>query len=63
MPPDEKPNPILWLPILTELGEDVIARIMDQSPDTADAILKARENFRLAQDEGEALRRKGHENE
>lgn len=57
------PNPILWLPILAELGEDVVARILDKSPDTASAILEAKKNFELAEEEAEALRRRGHEDE
>lgn len=57
------PDKIEWLPILMKLGEDIVARIMDKSPDTAAAILAARENFEKAEDEAKALRRLGHENE
>lgn len=52
---------ILWLPILMDLGEDIVARIMDKSPDTATAILEARENFKKAEDEANDLRKLGHE--
>lgn len=53
-------NKILWLPILTELGEDVVARLIDKSPDVKSAILEAKENFDKAVEEGEALKNKGH---
>ena len=56
-------NPILWLPILTELGEDIVARILDESPDVVSALLEARANFLAAEDEAEALRHEGHEND
>lgn len=54
---------IEWLPILTELGEEEIARILDKSPDIQSAILEAKENFDKAVDEAEALRRMGHEDD
>lgn len=54
-------NPILWLPILTELSEEELARILDKSPDVASAILEAHANFRQAQRDAEDLRREGHE--
>ena len=57
------PDQIEWLPILAELGEKTIARIFDKSPDVQSAILEARENFKRAVDEAEALKRKGHEND
>lgn len=56
-------NKTLWLPILAELGEDVIARIFDKSPDVKSAILEARENFKKAEDEANDLRKLGHESE
>jgi len=56
-------NNIEWLPILTELGEATIARIFDKSPDIQSAILEAGENFKKAEEEAEALRRQGHEND
>lgn len=55
------PNPILWLPILTALGEEELARILDKSPDTASALLEAHANFQQAQADAEALRHEGHE--
>lgn len=55
------PEDIEWLPILTELGEKTIARILDKSPDVKSAILEARENFQKAEDEADALLKKGHE--
>lgn len=54
-------NKLEWLPILTELGEETIARILDKSPDVKSAILAAKENFDKAVDEADALKRKGHE--
>ena len=57
------PEKIEWIPILTELGEDVVARIIDKSPDVKSALLEARENFTKAEEEADALRRKGRENE
>lgn len=71
MPNDEAPagapnatgDKFLWIPILVELGEDVVARIIDRSPDVASALKEAKANFDVAVTEGEDLRRKGHENE
>lgn len=58
---DEKPASKLdWLPILIELGEDVLTRLLDKSPDAASAIAEARENFTQAEVEADALRREGH---
>lgn len=57
------PNKIEWLPILTELGEEEVARIMDSSPDTATAILEAHANFDQAVVEADALKKLGHETE
>lgn len=57
------PETIEWLPILAELGEKTISRILDKSPDIKTAILEARENFQKAEEEAEALRKKGHEND
>jgi hypothetical protein len=57
------PEKIQWLPILVELGESVIARIIESSPDTKAAIMEARHNFVEAEKEAAALRRKGHETE
>lgn len=54
---------IEWIPILVDLGEAEVARILDKSPDAKTAIMEARENFKKAEEEGEALRRKGHEGE
>ena len=51
---------IQWLPILTELGEDIVGRILDKSPDVKSALLEAQENFRLAENEAQALKKKGH---
>lgn len=51
---------IQWLPILMELGEDVLARILDKSPNIKSAILEARENFQAAQKEGQDLKDMGH---
>lgn len=55
------PDKILWLPILAQLGEDVVARIIENSPDIQSAILEARANFIEAEKEADALKRKGHE--
>lgn len=52
---------IQWLPILAELGEKEIARILDKSPDIQSAILEARENFKKAEEEADALRKMGHD--
>lgn len=49
---------ILWIPIITELGEDIIARLLDKSPDVKTAILEAKDNFDKAVEEGEALKDK-----
>lgn len=57
------PEKIEWLPILMALGEKQIARILDKSPDVKSAILEARENFTKAEEEAEALKRKGHESD
>jgi hypothetical protein len=57
------PDNTEWLPILTELGEKEVARILDRSPDIQSAILEARENFQKAEEEADALKRKGHETE
>ena len=54
---------ILWIPILSELGEEAVARILDHSPDIQSAILDARENFKKAEEEADALLKKGHETE
>jgi len=54
---------ILWLPILTELGEDVVARIIEKSPDIQAAILQGREEFQKAKEEADALKKMGHEEE
>lgn len=59
----ENASPILWLPILAELGEKTVARIFDKSPDIQSAILEARENFQAAQREADDLKKLGHENE
>lgn len=53
-------NKLDWIPILTELGEDIVARVIDRSPDIKAALLEAKANFNSAVDEGEALRKKGH---
>lgn len=55
------PNAIEWLPILAELGEEELARILDKSPDVKSAILAAKENADKAVEEAEALKKKGHE--
>lgn len=52
---------IEWLPILAELGEKTVARILDKSPDVKSALLAARENFQKAEEEADALKKKGHE--
>jgi len=52
-----------WIPILTELGEETIARILDKSPDAKAAILAAHENFDKAVQDADALEKKGHESE
>lgn len=52
---------IEWLPILAELGEKTVARILDKSPDVKSALLEAKDNFDKAVDEADALKRKGHE--
>lgn len=52
---------ILWLPILAELGEKTVARIIEKSPDIQSAILEARENFKKAEEEADALKKMGHE--
>lgn len=57
------PDKIQWLPILTELGEGFVARLVESSPDIQAAILAARDEFKNAQSEGEALKKKGHEND
>lgn len=58
---DAKPaSKLEWLPILVELGEDVVTRLLDKSPDAASAIAEARENFQRAEEEAEALRSEGH---
>lgn len=54
-------NKIEWLPILMELGEKTVARILDRSPDVATALKEAHENFVAAEAEAKALREKGHE--
>jgi len=55
-------NAIQWLPILAQLGEEEVARILDRSPDIQTAILEARKNFQQAGDEADELRKLGHEN-
>lgn len=55
------PDKIEWLPILSELGEEIVARILDKSPDIQSAILEARENFTKLGEEATELRHKGHE--
>ena len=57
------PEQIEWLPILAQLGEGVVARIIENSPDIQSAILEARANFVKAEEEAEALKKKGHEGE
>lgn len=54
-------NQIEWLPILTALGEEELARILDKSPDVASALLEAHANFQQAQRDAADLRREGHE--
>lgn len=49
-----------WLPILTRLGEETLARILDNSPDIQSAILEAHQNFEAAEKEAEELRKRGH---
>jgi hypothetical protein len=56
-------NPIEWLPILMELGEKEVARILDRSPDARTALLQAHENFVAAEQEARNLRAEGHEND
>ena len=55
------PETIQWLPILTELGEDVVARIIENSPDIQSAILQARTEFTTGEREADALHKLGHE--
>lgn len=55
------PEKIEWLPILAELGEKTVARILDKSPDIQSAILEARKNFQKAEEEADALKKMGHE--
>jgi hypothetical protein len=55
------PNKIEWLPILTELGEATVARIIEKSPDIKTAILTAREEFETAEKEVDELKKMGHE--
>lgn len=57
------PDKLEWIPILTELGEDIVARIIEKSPDAKSALLKAKADFEAAEKEAGDLRRKGHENE
>jgi hypothetical protein len=52
-----------WLPILAELGEEAVARILDKSPDVQSAIMEARENFTKGEQEAKDLRKLGHEGE
>jgi hypothetical protein len=52
-----------WLPILAELGESVVARIIENSPDVKSAILAGRENFQAAGKEADELGKMGHEEE
>jgi hypothetical protein len=54
---------IQWLPILAELGEEAVARIIEKSPDVESAILAARENFTKAEQEAKDLRKLGHEDD
>jgi hypothetical protein len=54
---------IKWLPILAELGEEAVARIIEKSPDVQSAILEARENFEKAEEEAAELKKLGHEDE
>lgn len=57
------PDKIQWLPILTELGEEEVARIIEKSPDIKSAILKARKDFKTAETEAADLEKLGHESE
>jgi hypothetical protein len=57
----EEADKILWIPILTELGEKMVARIIEKSPDIQSAILEARENFKRAEEEADELKKMGHE--
>lgn len=57
------PDQMEWLPILAELGEKTVGRIIEKSPDVKSAILAARENFVKAEEEAKALRGRGHEND
>ena len=54
---------IQWLPILAELGEATVARIIEKSPDIQSAILEARKNFAAAEIEADELSKLGHEND
>jgi len=57
------PDKIEWLPILTVLGEETLARIFDKSPDIQAAILDAHKNFVAAEKEADELRQMGHDAE
>jgi hypothetical protein len=58
-----KPENVLWIPILTALGEETVSRILDNSPDVQSALLEAHADFDAAETEARALRGKGHEGE
>ncbi|MEO6390818.1 MAG: hypothetical protein ABIP75_03140 [Pyrinomonadaceae bacterium] len=50
-----------WIPILTELGEAEVARLIERSPDTADAIRQAYAHWKAAQTEAANLRELGND--
>lgn len=63
MSSEPEADKILLLPILAELGETTVARILDRSPDVLSAIMEAHENFKKAEEEADALLKRGHETE
>jgi outer membrane murein-binding lipoprotein Lpp len=48
-------NKLDWLPILVELGEEVVAQIIEKSPDFQSAILAAKEEADKAKSQADAL--------
>lgn len=48
-------NKLEWLPILAELGENVVAQLIEKSPDFQSAILAAREEAVKAKAQADEL--------